>query len=144
MPNTPSLPAAPVVLVVDDHCLLRRLATDLLAFEGFRTIEAACGQEVLDLVNDHQPDVILMDLYLPDVAGVEVCRRLKENHKTAPIPVIFTTVEQSQKSQALSRKVGGSDVMQKPLDRRSLSLRIRALLPHPFNSVQGLMIPAVS
>lgn len=144
MLNTASRPSAPVVLVVDDHCWLRRLATDLLAFEGFHTLEAACGQEVLDLVADHQPDVILMDFYLPDVAGLEVCRRLKDNKKTASIPVIFTTVEQGQKSHAWSRKVGGSDVMQKPLDRHSLSQRIRSLLPNPPSLSPKVMIPAAS
>jgi two-component system phosphate regulon response regulator PhoB len=127
MVQTTSFHDAPVVLVVDDHCWLRRLATDLLTFEGFRTLEAACGAEVLELVSHQQPDVILMDFYLPDVAGVEVCRRLKKNQQTASIPVIFTTVEQGKKPRDLSQKVGGSDLIQKPLDRQDLSQRVRSL-----------------
>jgi two-component system cell cycle response regulator DivK len=80
-----------VVLIVDDNERNLRLARDVLRFAGFRTIEAATGGEGISLAIDHLPDVILMDIRLPDVDGAEAARRLKSDPRTARIPIIALT-----------------------------------------------------
>ena len=77
-----------LVLIVDDSDLSRKLERDLLRKAGFETLEAATGAEALTLARERAPDVILMDLRLPDMDGAEVTRRLAADPQTARIPVL--------------------------------------------------------
>lgn len=77
-----------LVLIVDDSEPNRRLEGDILRNAGFETLESATGAETLTLARDHAPDVILMDLRLPDMDGAEVTRRLAADPRTARIPVL--------------------------------------------------------
>lgn len=79
---------SPLVLVVDDNERNRKLARDVLAAAGFRTIEAATGAEGVVLADQHLPDVILMDLRLPDLGGADAARTLRKRPRTAAIPVV--------------------------------------------------------
>jgi two-component system cell cycle response regulator DivK len=78
----------PLVLIVDDNEKNQRLVRDVLRNAGFRTIEAASGGEGIALAAEHEPDVILMDLRLPDMDGMDASRRLGEGERTARIPVV--------------------------------------------------------
>ena len=78
----------PLVLIVDDNEKNRKLAADVLSAAGFETIEAETGGEALALAAEHVPDVILMDLRLPDVDGTDAARALTEGERTAAIPVV--------------------------------------------------------
>ncbi|HLE98688.1 MAG TPA: response regulator [Gaiellaceae bacterium] len=78
----------PLVLIVDDYERNRKLARDVLRAAGFRTVEAASGAEALALAGAQLPDVILMDLRLPDMDGTEAARRLREEARTSGIPVV--------------------------------------------------------
>jgi two-component system cell cycle response regulator DivK len=78
----------PLVLIVDDYEQNRKLARDLLRAAGFRTLEAATGAEAISLAIAHVPDVILMDLRLPDMYGTEVARALGEDARTATVPIV--------------------------------------------------------
>jgi two-component system, cell cycle response regulator DivK len=78
----------PLVLIVDDHEMNRKLASDVLSAAGFRTLVAASGAEGIALANEHMPDVILMDLRLPDMDGSDVARALGTRERTTPIPVV--------------------------------------------------------
>ena len=78
----------PLVLIVDDNAKNRKLARDVLGAAGFQTIEAANGAEGIELAAAHLPDVILMDLRLPDMNGVDAVRRLGDGERTARIPVV--------------------------------------------------------
>lgn len=77
-----------LALIVDDSELNRKLERDLLRIAGFETLESATGAEALRLALEHAPDVILMDLRLPDIDGAEVTRRLAADPRTAQIPVL--------------------------------------------------------
>jgi two-component system cell cycle response regulator DivK len=77
-----------LVLIVDDNEKNRRLARDVLRVAGFETLEAASGAEGIALAAEHLPDVILMDLRLPDMNGTEAARRLGDEAQTASIPVV--------------------------------------------------------
>jgi CheY-like chemotaxis protein len=78
----------PLVLIVDDYPQNRKLARDVLRAAGFRTLEAASGAEAIALATAHGPDVILMDLRLPDMDGTSVARQLRGSARTAGIPVV--------------------------------------------------------
>ena len=78
----------PVALIVDDDERNRKLARDLLSEAGFRTLEAATGEEAITLASEHVPDVVLMDLRLPDMDGTVAARRLGEDERTNGIPVV--------------------------------------------------------
>ena len=78
----------PLVLIVDDYAQNRKLARDVLHAAGFRTLEAASGAEAIAIAGEHLPDVILMDLRLPDMDGVDAARRLGADPQTAGIPVV--------------------------------------------------------
>ncbi len=82
---------APVVLIVDDSDLNRKLARDVLRASGLATLEAASGEEAIELARARLPDVILMDLRLPDLDGTEAVRRLEAHPATARIPVVAVT-----------------------------------------------------
>lgn len=81
----------PLVLVVDDDSRNARLACDVLGAAGFRTASAMTGEEALALAQEQPPDVILLDVRLPDLDGAEVARRLKKDARTAAIPVVALT-----------------------------------------------------
>ena len=80
-----------LVLIVDDNEKNVKLARDVLRFAGFRTVQAGSGGEGVSLATEHLPDVILMDIRLPDMDGTAALRRLREDERTAPIPVVALT-----------------------------------------------------
>jgi two-component system cell cycle response regulator DivK len=83
--------ALPLVLIVDDNERNRKLARDVLRMAGIRTLEAATAAEGIALASEHLPDVILMDLRLPDLDGIEAARLLRAEPRTAHIPVVAMT-----------------------------------------------------
>jgi two-component system, cell cycle response regulator DivK len=80
-----------LVLIVDDNEKNVKLARDVLRFAGFRTLEASTGAEGLSLASEHLPDVVLLDIRLPDLDGTAVMRGLKDDARTAGIPVVAVT-----------------------------------------------------
>jgi two-component system cell cycle response regulator DivK len=80
-----------LVLIVDDNEMNVKLARDVLRFSGFRTLEASSGMDGISLAAEHLPDVILLDIRLPDLDGTAVLRRLKDDARTVGIPVVALT-----------------------------------------------------
>jgi putative two-component system response regulator len=118
----------PKVLVVDDHPSSRMTAVALLSVEGYEVIEADSGTTALARVSECSPDVILLDVMMPEMNGFEVCRRLKENEATRLIPVIFVTALNDRRSRIMGIEVGADDFISKPFDRLELAARIRSLV----------------
>ncbi len=116
--------AGTLVLIVDDEKDLRSLLDFNLKQAGYRTVHAATGSEALARVASHQPDLILLDLNLPDLQGTEVCRRLKSDPTTRDIPVIMLTARSAESDRITGFELGAEDYVPKPFSVRELILRI--------------------
>ena len=118
-------PAAPLVLVVDDDERNRKLAQDVLRRSGLRTIEAADGRAAIAIADDRQPDVVLLDLRLPDMEGRDVARALGEEERTAHIPVVALTALRYPDGGARLLADGFSGYLEKPIDVRTFPDQVR-------------------
>ena len=107
--------AAPLVLIVDDNEQNLKLARDVLRAAGFRTLEGASGADAIRLAGEHQPDVILMDLGLPDMAGTDAARALKGRARTAGVPVVAVSASRIQDEEWLLA-AGFAGHLEKPID----------------------------
>jgi len=118
-------PAALLVLVVDDDERNRKLAQDVLGRSGLRTIAASGGRAALALALDRLPDVVLLDLRLPDMEGRDVARALREEERTAHIPVVALTALRYADGGARLFGDGFSGYLEKPIDVRTFPDQVR-------------------
>jgi DNA-binding response OmpR family regulator len=116
------------VLVVEDEADLLEAVCYTLKKEGMRPIRAMNGEEALQLVEEERPDLVLLDLMLPGVDGLEVCRRLRSSEKTASIPVIMVTAKAEETDAVIGLGVGADDYIRKPFGLKELVARIRAVI----------------
>jgi two-component system, cell cycle response regulator DivK len=114
-----------LVLIVDDNERNVRLARDVLRFAGFRTLEAATGAEGISLALDNLPDVILMDIRLPDLDGTEVARRLKDDPRTAQIPIVALTSLAMKGDRDSLLAAGFDGYLEKPISVRDFPKQVR-------------------
>lgn len=120
-----SAPAAPLVLIVDDDERNRKLAQDVLRRSGLRTIEAAGGRAAIALARECLPDVVLLDLRLPDMEGRDVARALREDERTAHIPVVALTALRYPDGGTRLLADGFLDYLEKPIDVGTFPDQIR-------------------
>lgn len=106
----------PLVLIVDDNDRNRKLARDVLREAGLRTLEAATAAEAIALASEHLPDVILMDLRLPDLDGAEAARLLLAEPRTSRIPVVAVTAMQLDARDGWLADAGFAGYIVKPID----------------------------
>ncbi len=118
-------PVSARVLVVDDEPRNRELLRDLLETQGYAVTEAADGREALALALQIMPHAILLDVMMPGMDGFEVCRQLKANSETAPIPVLMVTALDDRDDRLKGIEAGASDFLGKPVDRQDIVLRTR-------------------
>lgn len=116
------------VLVVDNHPFSRMTAVDMLSLDGYHVMEADSASFVLKCVLENNPDLILLDVMMPQMNGFEVCKRLKQDERTSQIPIVFVTVSDDRKSRLRCIEAGGDDILVKPLDRLALSTRVKSLI----------------
>jgi CheY-like chemotaxis protein len=111
--------------VVDDNAMNLRLATDVLGAAGFRTLGAVSGEEGIELAARHLPDVILMDLQLPDMSGADAARALAEQPRTAPIPVVVLSAVAFPGDRKALLDAGFDGSLGKPIDVRAFPEQVR-------------------
>jgi two-component system, cell cycle response regulator DivK len=114
-----------LVLIVDDNERNLRLVRDVLRASGFRTIEAATGTDAIAAAADHLPDVILMDIRLPDISGTEAVARLKSEPATGAIPVVAVTSFAMKGDRERFLASGFDGYLEKPISVRELPDQVR-------------------
>ncbi|MFT4924991.1 MAG: CheY-like chemotaxis protein/anti-sigma regulatory factor (Ser/Thr protein kinase) [Phenylobacterium sp.] len=112
------------VLIVDDNPVTMDLLRHYLSAENYHISETDSGDKALPLIEQLKPDVVLLDVMMPGIDGYETCRRLKNNPKTAAIPVIFVTARVAPRDIAEGFAVGGSDYIGKPIQREEVLARV--------------------
>jgi DNA-binding response OmpR family regulator len=115
---------ARTILVVDDEPTLRETLVEALEMDGFRVVAAGDGREALTKFREERPDLVLLDLMLPELSGVEVCRIIRAE---SPTPIIMLTAKDSELDKVVGLELGADDYVTKPFSLRELSARIRAL-----------------
>jgi two-component system cell cycle response regulator DivK len=115
----------PLVLIVDDSEKNLKLARDVLSSAGFRTLEATSGAAGIALAAERLPDVILMDLQLPDIDGTEVARKLAEGARTAPIPIVALSAHQLEECGGWLLAAGFAGYLEKPISVSKLPDQVR-------------------
>ena len=113
------------VLVVDDEPMVREVVTAYLERDGFNVQGAATGPEALDALRAVPPDLVILDVMLPGVDGLEILRRLRA---TADVPVIFLTARTEETDRVLGLELGADDYVVKPFSPRELTARVRSVL----------------
>jgi signal transduction histidine kinase len=132
--NTPviDLPTRPAedckVLVVDDDERIVDVLSAILARDGYQILSARLGRGALDIIASERPDVVVLDVILPDLDGIEVCRLIKQNPKTHFLPVILVTGWAARARQLDGLVSGADDFLNKPIDPFELTARVRSLL----------------
>jgi two-component system alkaline phosphatase synthesis response regulator PhoP len=116
---------ARTILVVDDEPTLRETLAEALEVDGYRVITAADGREALERFREHRPDLVVLDLMLPELSGIEVCRILR---RESGVPILMLTAKSSEIDKVLGLELGADDYVTKPFSLRELTARIRALL----------------
>ncbi|MFN5889192.1 MAG: response regulator transcription factor [Bacteroidota bacterium] len=122
------LKGLPKILVVDDELDILELIRHTLAKEGFEVHVAANGAQALDQTSKVNPEIILMDVMMPVMDGMEACRQLKENPDTKNIPVVFLTARSEEFAELAGFEAGADDYIAKPIRPRVLLSRIKAIL----------------
>ncbi len=117
---------SPSVLVVDDDDNLANLVATALRYEGFQTATAATGREAVSKVAAAEPDLIVLDVMLPDGSGIETCQQLRLTG--CRVPVVFLTARDATEDKLAGLAVGGDDYLTKPFSLEELIARVRAVL----------------
>ena len=113
----------PLILVVDDEPKVARLARDYLEKNGFRVLTAADGQSALATARREKPDLVILDLMLPNIDGREVCRILR---RESDVPIIMLTALSEEIDQVTGLEIGADDYITKPFSPRAMIARVRA------------------
>ena len=117
-----------MVLVADNDPDTRELAGSTLKKSGFNVVNVADGRSTLQTARELLPDLILLEVALPEIDGLEVCRTLRRGPATASIPIVFLTAKRSEPDRVLGLELGADDYITKPFSPRELVLRIRRVL----------------
>lgn len=127
-PQDPARDEAAIILIVDDDPSGRETLSIMLHAEGYQLIQATDGAEALALARAHVPDLILLDVMLPELDGFEVCRALRADRTLAEIPIILVTALSDRASCLEGLAAGADDFISKPFDRAALRARIRTIV----------------
>ncbi len=116
------------ILIVEDESNIRQLVKYNLEKESYQVLEAEDGLQGLRLAKAEKPDLVLLDLMLPQMDGLEVCRSLKGNQATAALPIIMLTAKSEEIDKVIGLELGADDYMTKPFSPRELVARVKAVL----------------
>ena len=130
----------PCVLLVEDEPAQREVLAYNLEAEGFRVVQASNGEDALMLVEEDTPDIIILDWMMPEVSGIEVCRRLKIRPETRAIPIIMLSARAEEVDRIRGLETGADDYVIKPYSVLELMARARAQLRRVRPSTLGMVL----
>ncbi len=122
------------ILIIEDDGNIRKLLALYLEREGFKVLTAASGEEGLALFSSEAPDLVILDIMLPDIDGWEICRRIREKYTC---PVIMLTALDSTRDKVAGLEIGSDDYITKPFEPREMVARVRAVLRRSSGTVRG-------
>jgi two-component system alkaline phosphatase synthesis response regulator PhoP len=117
-----------LILVIDDEVHILELVKYNLEKEGYRVIAYETGEEGLEAIEKEKPDLVILDLMLPGIDGLEVCRRIRKDASTMRLPVLMLTAKGEEIDKVLGLETGADDYLTKPFGIREMAARVRALL----------------
>jgi two-component system, OmpR family, alkaline phosphatase synthesis response regulator PhoP len=120
------------ILVVEDESDIRKLVRYNLEQEGFALLEAADGEQALALLRKQRPHLLILDLMLPGMNGLEVCRVLRADERLAKLPVLMLTARATEVDKVLGLEIGADDYVTKPFSPRELVARVKALVRRAY------------
>jgi CheY-like chemotaxis protein len=136
-PNLKDSEVRPHILIVDDEQNIHEVIKLGMRYEGFNCSSVADGEQALNFLQVHQPDLIILDRGLPDIDGVVVCQRLRANPTTRDIPILMLTGQEELQDRIIGLDAGADDYMTKPYEFDELVARVRAILRRQQRSTQG-------
>jgi DNA-binding response OmpR family regulator len=116
------------ILIVDDNELNLSLMTRILEMEGYMVITAHNGQDALRQAQIHSPDMIILDVMMPDISGYDLCRALRMPPMNVDVPIIMLTAMDSDTEQILAKDAGANEVWSKPFDFDTFTVRVKELI----------------
>ena len=116
------------ILVVEDEVNTSELLRRYFEIVGYDVVNAHTGQEAIDMALEHEPEVIILDIVLPDLDGYEVCKRLRSNEKTGKTPIVFLTTKDERSDRLEGLRLGADDYLSKPFDVEELRLRVHNII----------------
>ncbi len=126
--------SADPILIVDDDAKISSLIASSLQNEGFPTLCGADGEEALALTEQHDPALIILDIMLPKIDGIEVCRQIRRRSDT---PILMLTVKADEFDKILGLSIGADDYLTKPFSPRELTARVKAILRRSVSKATG-------
>ncbi len=116
------------ILVTEDDADILELITYSLETEGFKVYSAKTGEDALSILSDESVDLAVLDVMLPDMSGIELCRKIKREERLETIPVLFVTAKDEETDKLIGFKVGADDYLTKPFSPKELVARVKALV----------------
>jgi phosphate regulon transcriptional regulator PhoB len=120
--------SAQKILVIEDEPDIRKLVQYNLTQERFSVLEAEDGEQALKLLQRERPNLVILDLMLPGVSGLELCRLLKQRSETAKLPILMLTAKAGEADRIVGLEMGADDYLAKPFSPREMVARVRAIL----------------
>ena len=130
------------ILVVEDEPDIRKLVQYNLAQEHFKVLEAEDGEQALKIVQRDKPNLLILDLMLPGLSGIELCRILRDRSDTAKLPILMLTAKAGETDRVLGLEMGADDYLTKPFSPRELVARVRAILRRAASAAETEPLPA--
>ena len=120
--------ADPTILVIEDEPDIRKLVQYNLVQERYKVLEAEDGEQALKLLQRSTPNLVILDLMLPGISGLELCKHLRERAETAQVPILMLTAKAGEADKVVGLEIGADDYLAKPFSPREMVARVRAIL----------------